>query len=73
MNTNTNAIQDISDLEAADIDGGLTYNQCVTLYTISGGLLGGLLAGAAGWGTLTPIGTAMGAAGGLAIGSELCK
>jgi hypothetical protein len=73
MNTNPNAIHELSDLEAADIEGGLTYNQCVSLYTIAGGVAGGLLGGMASFGSLTPIATGLGAAGGLSIGSAICK
>jgi hypothetical protein len=73
MNTNTNLIQDISDLEAADIDGGLTFEDCVAIWTISGGVVGGVLGGYGSLGALTPVATGLGALAGRAIGENVCK
>jgi hypothetical protein len=72
MNTNTNALQDLSDLEAAELEGGLTQQQCITVYTAGGAAIGGVIGTAGSLGLLTPLTAFAGGMVGLYVGTQLC-
>lgn len=66
-------VQELSLDERNSVVGGMTQNQCIALWTIGGGLVGGFVGGISTAGAGTVAWAGLGMAGGGALGLAACK